>query len=179
MASEDWGTQMLLALKAVRTMHADSSRLLLDLDRALVGYKSIYGSFATMDLSYDIKRASFMSEGLLRHWVHSSRPDTVIAVNIAFWDDNAGLNEPFFIAAKLLYADALQTTPDRNKAWDPWYAYLNWTNQRKLNEIVEAKPPEKRADILRAVSIGVPLSSIVTEAHGAMILEKAKSYDFS
>ena len=122
MPDKVWGKQMTAALKAVRQMHADSSRLLLDLDRVMVGYKPVYGSVVTMDLSYDIKRGAYMSEGLLRHWVRSSEPNQVIAVNLAFWDDNADVEEPLFIAAKLVYAEPLSTVPDRNRAWDPWNA---------------------------------------------------------
>lgn len=179
MADESWGVQMARALRAVREMHSDASRLLLDLDRGLLGYKSVYGSFATMDLSYDIKRGMFMAEGLLRHWVESSAKDTVVAVNIAFWDETAKIIEPMFIAAKLLYLEPVPTTPDRSKAWDPWSAYLSWTTDRKPWELLEAAPPQKRADLLRVVTFAVPLSSITTEAHGRDLLNKVKEYDFN
>jgi hypothetical protein len=86
MAGEGWGQQMTAALSAVRQMHRDSSRLLRDLDRFLAGFKPVFGSFATTDLSYDIKKGDYMAAGLLRHWVHSESPSEVIAVNIVFWD---------------------------------------------------------------------------------------------
>jgi len=179
MATEEWGLQMSLALKAVRAMHVDSSRLLLDLDRTLVGYTSVYRSVATIDsMSYDIKKPDFMTDGVFRHWVHPSQADTVIAVNLAFWDDNVDLKEPFFIAAKIRYAEPLPNPWDRNKAWDPWHAYLSWTNPREVDLLSEAKPPEDRADILRAVSVGTPLSRIATEASGARFLNLVKSFNF-
>ena len=176
MADKAWGKQMMLAIQAVRGLHTDASRLLLDLDRGLVGYRSVYGSFATMDLSYDIKRGTFMSNGLLRHWLHNSQPDAVIAVNIAFWDDRGKVTEPLFIAAKLLYTDQLEKAGDRTKAWDPWYAYLDWTTPRLENEVSEAQPPAKRQDLRRAITIGVPLCSVTTEAHGHELIERVRNF---
>ena len=166
------------ALKAVRQMHADSSRLLLDLDRAMVGYKPVYGSVATMDLSYDIKRGAYMSEGLLRHWVRHSEPNQVIAVNLVFWDDNANVEEPLFIAAKLLYAESLSNTPDRNKAWDPWYAYLNWMPKRMVGIVTEGKPHAKRTDLLRVASVGAPLASISSENVARELLQVVVDHRF-
>jgi len=56
------GRQMTAALSAVRKMHFDCSRLLRDIDKEFDGYRSVYASIATTDLSYDVKTGLYMAE---------------------------------------------------------------------------------------------------------------------
>jgi len=52
---ENYGTQMTAAIKAVLQMHSDASKLLLDLDKTMQGYQTLFGSVATINLSWDVK----------------------------------------------------------------------------------------------------------------------------
>src|SRR5580698_3737311 len=105
--NDDYGKQMAMALKAVLKMHSDSSKLLLDLDRTMQGYRSLFDNIATTNLSYDVKRGKYMADGLFRHYVRDNDELEVRAVNICFCDENDhNFMEPIFVAAHLSYVSA-------------------------------------------------------------------------
>ena len=170
------GKQMTGALSAVRKMHSDCSRLLRDIDRELDGYRSVYASIATMDLSYDVKSGLYMAEGLLRHYVKGVSPTEVIAIKIAFFEPS--IIEPLFIIAKIQYLSPLETAPDRNKAWDPWDAFLKWTPERKLEEPILLQGPLKKGLISNMALLAVPLFSIDGEMRAQAIVQRIRDYNF-
>ena len=172
------GRQMTAALSAVRKMHFDCSRLLRDIDKEFDGYRSVYASIATMDLSYDVKVGRYMAEGLLRHYAKGVSPSQVIAVNIVFFDERRKVTEPLFIIAKILYAAPLEIATDRNKAWDPWVAYLDWNKERKYNEIILLEGPLKKDSVLRVSVLAVPLFTIDSETRAQEIVRSVRDFAF-
>ena len=93
---------MTKALTAVMQMHSDSARLLRDFDQWMDGYRSAFGSKATIDLSRDVKFGLYMADGLYRHYVRDEAPNIVLAINIVFFDSRNKVEQPLLIAAKLL-----------------------------------------------------------------------------
>jgi hypothetical protein len=173
------GRQMTAALSAVRKMHFDCSRLLRDIDKEFDGYRSVYASIATTDLSYDVKTGLYMAEGLLRHYAKDVSPSQVVAVNIVFFDVGGKVTEPLFIIAKILYAAPLEVATNRNKAWDPWRAYLEWNKERKHGEIIVLEGPLKKDSILRIAVLAVPLFTIDSETRAQDVVRRVRDFAFS
>jgi hypothetical protein len=59
--TQDYGKQIMLALRAVEQLHSDCSKLLVDFDKKMAGWNSVFSNYATRDLTY--RRASGPLDG--------------------------------------------------------------------------------------------------------------------
>src|ERR1700722_1838486 len=97
MTTTEYGTKIAGALKAVAQMHAETSRLLVDCDKYIGnGRPSVFGSYATRDLTYHYKATFWMAEGVYRYYpagpdavegvyrYYPAGPDAVEGVTVAF-----------------------------------------------------------------------------------------------
>jgi hypothetical protein len=123
-----------------------------------------------MDLSYDVKAGLYMAQGLLRHYAKGVSPTEVIALNIAFF--GKGIIEPLFIIAKIQYLAPLEAATDRNKAWDPWNAYMLWTEDERLDEVILLQGPLKKDSITNMAVLAVPLFGIDSEKRAQAIIQR-------
>ncbi len=107
-----------IALKAVLQMHSDASKLLIDLDTAMQGYKSVFGNVATANLTYDVKSGMYMADGLFRHYTKGDDESQVRAVNLCFFDKkDPHLDEPLFVAAHLAYSPPAEIGQEKSKRY--------------------------------------------------------------
>ena len=157
------GLRIGAALQAVLQMQADSVKLLRDLDRGLQGYKSLFGNYVTSGIGSSINTQAFLADGMFRHYSVDGKWGRSLAATICFFDLKRPerLPEPVFVAANLDYIDP---SPDPNekqkRAWDAWYAYVEWAPDRKFNEIIVLENPEQRESLTRVEFVAAPLYSI-------------------
>src|ERR1700751_5139501 len=101
MATE-YGIKIDFALRAVAQLHKDASKLLVDFDsRTELGWNSIFGNYATSELTYHMRATSWMARGVYRYYAHDQHPGLVEGIAICFIERS--LNEPVFLAARLRY----------------------------------------------------------------------------
>jgi hypothetical protein len=159
---ENYGTQMTTAIKAVLQMHSDASKLLLDLDKTMQGYQTLFGSIATINLSWDVKTGKYMADGLFRHYVRKDDETQVRAVNICFFDVNdLSFEEPILVAAHISYFSVAKNMPEKSKrAWDPWTAFASWNQEKVFNKRIVLDGPLKGGAIQSVILTATPLFSI-------------------
>jgi hypothetical protein len=161
--TENYGELITGAMRAVAQMHSDTSRLLIDCDKHIArGRGSIFGNYATRDLTYNVRAAQWMADGVFRYYLAGSR--NVEGVTVAFRED--GATEPIFMIAQINYTGpATDVASDEQMAavksvcreWDIWHLFFN--GSREMNKVIEYKDAEK-GRIESARLIAVPLYSI-------------------
>ena len=160
--SEQYGKRVGQALRAVHQLHSDSSRLLLDMDRAMHGWKSVYDSTVTNDIPYTTGKDRYMAEGLFRHYYQNQEMNFVVALNLCFFDsEDPTLDEPILVAAELNY-DSQSTAKDTSRAWDPWNAFFIWGERPKLHDVFVVTSPESFEREVAGNAIAVPLYDVTS-----------------
>jgi len=121
--TEGYGRQVGTALRAVLQLHSDTSRLLVDCDRIFEG-ESIFGNYATRELTYNVSARSWMAGGVYRFYRDPSDPQIVWGVTVCFIDnDNVKKPpEPTLIVGRIEYAMTDNEPADCN-CWDLWNQY--------------------------------------------------------
>lgn len=161
----EYGTKMAGALKAVAQMHSDTSKLLQDCDQEIgKGRPSIFGSYATRDLTYNFQADFWMAEGVYRYY--QAGPALVDGVTVAFFhasepDDPRSDTEPLLLVARIQYATAGDGASSKGncKEWDIWHMYFDWVPDRKLGQILSVgRAGDGRIEWARLIA--VPLFSI-------------------
>lgn len=176
------GQNILAALKAVARFHSDTSKLLVDCDKHIgKGRRSIFGSYATQDLTYHVKADFWMPEGMFRYY--EAGPALVDAVAVTFFNADGTTNpeletEPIFKLAKIQYRcpedvprEATQNIEARRtscKAWDVWSLFFRETKERTFQRVFEYSDVD-HGRIVWARLIAVPLLSI-NKIEGALEL---------
>jgi hypothetical protein len=158
----NYGKQMGKAIRAVLDMQDDCIRLFHDLDKAFSEYRSLNGNIVAPDQGSSIARRQYIAAGLIRCYVRTGREEQVLGINICFYGD-AKLEEPIFVAANTRYRTS---TPDAREklemAWDPWYAFLRWSEHRVYGTPVVIENPSKRSTIEQVTVAAAPLYSITS-----------------
>jgi hypothetical protein len=158
MTTEDYGKQINMALRAVEQMHSDCSRLLLDFDRKMEGWTPIYGSYATRDLTYNVRAQRWMAEGVYRLYSNKSFPSVVRGLTISFIEDDT--DQPLLLVAEIKYrGDALEIKAVSNE-WDLWGTFFDWGGKRTYDEVLSFAAPDPNKRIDSAKLIAKPLYSI-------------------
>jgi len=66
--TSDYGRQIMIALNAVRQLHSDTTRLLVDFGKKMgADWYSVFGNFATRELTYSVNTEFWMAEGVYRY----------------------------------------------------------------------------------------------------------------
>jgi hypothetical protein len=160
--SDDYGKRMGLALRAVRQMHSDTSKLLQDCDGTIgKGRPSVFGKTVTADLTYQINALQWMAEGVYRYYVVEP-PGRVEGLCACFICANGheDFDQPILVVGQIAYSVADgQSLRDVCDAWDLWYAFLNWNEDRRLGEVLWPVP-ESDGRIEAVKVIGVPLYTV-------------------
>jgi hypothetical protein len=165
----EYGKQITCALKAVAQMHSDTSRLLIDCDKHIgKGRPSVFGSYATRDLTYNYKADFWMAEGVYRYY--PAGVNAVDGVTVAFIysgspTDPRSDTEPLFLVGHVQYSEqsgggssAPGTTKGRCEEWDLWRLYFEWSS-RELGSVLQFGALDD-GRIASARVIAVPLFSI-------------------
>lgn len=104
--NDDYGQKINLALAAVRRMHADVSKLLVDADGSIgKGKASVFDAYATRDLTYHYRADFWMAEGVYRLYAPKGASDEhpVEGLTVRFFDQEGRIEEPFLIVGQLKY----------------------------------------------------------------------------
>ena len=169
--SDDYGKRLMLALRAVQQLHADSSKLLLEIDRRMEGYTSIFGNFATRDLKYKVDSTRYMAEGIYRHY--QARGSTVVpSFTVAFFDSR--LDEPVIIVAETEYNSEGELRRICN-GWDPWNMLLDWSGRWPTSDIVTTDAAQANGRIVAAQLLARPLFSIEKVDDVLSMLQRVQS----
>jgi hypothetical protein len=156
--TEDYGKQMNIALRAVEQMHSDCSRLLLDFDRKMEGWAPIFGSYATRDLTYNVRAQRWMAEGVYRLYSNRSHPSVVRGLTISFIEPDT--DQPLLLAAEIRYADQKSDIKTVCREWDIWGIFFDSGGRRIYDEILSSLVPDPTKRIGSAQLIAKPLYSI-------------------
>jgi hypothetical protein len=138
----EYGAKIAAALRAVRQMHSDCSRLLQDCDGTIgLKRKPLFGSYATRDLTWNYIAPQWMAEGVYRFYdaKSDSDPSLVEGVTIAFIDkmNPAQPEEPLLLVGQLRYKAGTQC-----KEWDLWHAFFELAGDRSLGTVLSARVPQ-------------------------------------
>src|SRR2546423_797484 len=113
--SEEYGKRVGTALNVIKQLHADTSRLLVDLERYMRGKKSLFGNQATTDMSKHVVPSTgfWMAEGVYRYFFDEKQPNRVTGMCVAFIDER--ITEPIALFALLNYSAAAS---ESCRPWD-------------------------------------------------------------
>lgn len=151
----EYGAKIAGALKAVVQMHSDTSKLLVDCDKHIgKGRASVFGSYATSELTYNFQARFWMAEGVYRYY--EAGPLLVDGVTAAFFHVDVP-TEPLLLLARIQYSG--ETAASKAKAWDIWSLYFAWGESKELGKVHRyGETDEGRIEWARLIA--VPLFSI-------------------
>ncbi|HXA04637.1 MAG TPA: hypothetical protein VNY30_07355 [Bryobacteraceae bacterium] len=164
----EYGFKIGQAIRAVAGLHADTSRLLVDCDKHLgKERKSLFGNWATRDLTYNVKANSWMPEGVFRYYEAGSL--LVDVVTITFFvpessGDPAWAPEPLFKVGRIQYAVPSKLSDEGSlkdvvNGWDLWWLFFK-SSTRELNKVLTCGKEVDGDRIAWARLIATPLVSI-------------------
>lgn len=123
MNSKEYGPRVGTALAAVRQLHSDASKLLQECDtRIAPGRESMFGAYATQDLTYSYRTEFWMAEAVFRYY-RTDVPDWVHGVTVCFFDRAGRISEPIIIVGSLRYPPVTEGN-SACQAWDLWDCYF-------------------------------------------------------
>lgn len=162
--TDDYGKKISLALAAVRRMHADVSKLLLDADGTLGKHKaSVFGNWATRDLNYKPKADYWMSWFVYRYYASAegAAPGLVEGLSVCFFDNLNRITEPHLLVGQFSY----DLAPDQEigkvcQEYDLVFAYVQWSGPPVPRRVLTGSRPPQRPAINWYKVIGAPLYAI-------------------
>jgi hypothetical protein len=167
--NDDYGKKIGDALRAIRQMHSDTSKLLKDCDGTIgKGRVSIFGNNATRELTYSVAATQWMAEGVYRFYDAQDKEAGLLeGVTACFIDEATGIkiSSPILIVGQIKYKMDGQASPKANcDPWDLWYGFLEWTEKKVFGEVhtpiaTETEDTERIASMKLAA---VPLYSVTS-----------------
>jgi hypothetical protein len=139
----DYGQRIVLALQAIRQLHADTSRLLVDFGKTVgAGWISVFGNYATRDLTYNVNADFWMAEGVYRYWARKENLGTVKALTVCFF--GRGIKEPLLLVSQLKYRmDGASEIKSVCKEWDLWQLFFDWSDQTIADDMLSFAGADK------------------------------------
>ena len=128
----DYGKKVTMALHAVRRLHSDTSKLLVDCDkkRYAEGCYSVFENVATRDLTYNVNAEYWMAQAVYRYYANDAKPGLVEALTVCFFDER--IDEPILLTAQFQYQVAAnELVKDLCAAWDAWDLFFEPPGERK------------------------------------------------
>lgn len=179
--SDDYGRKIEQALAAVRRMHADVSKLLVDLDKTIGrGKTSVYGGRATSDMSGSYREPRWMTWFVHRYFVSGNEADAslVEAISVCFIDptEPQRFDEPLLILGQIAYRlEPGQPVKAVCQEWDLVRAYLDWVNPSLKDNVQTGQLPEERKDIRWFKVIGFPLFLIGSMDRVVALMDRVRA----
>lgn len=157
----DYGTKMNSALSAVRRMHSDVSKMLVDADSTIGnGWNPIFGSFATTNLTYSYRADYWMAAFVYRLFSDANNPGTVKGITVWFFDDSKLIIEPHLLVGELEYELAPEQTLEKTWVSDLINAYSKWHVMPTVDTVLTGRNPKQ---VVRSYKvIATPLYSIAS-----------------
>jgi hypothetical protein len=141
--SNDYGKKISKAFEAIYQLHLDASKLLQDCDGTIgKGRQSIFGNIVTRDLSRAIyEPGTWMPAGLYRFYDASAEIlGLVEGLAIYYWEHPPLHDEPLLILGQIKYrVEERSTIRSVCKEWDLWYAYFEWCENPRVNDVIAFK----------------------------------------
>lgn len=165
--TDDYGKRVGMALRAVRQLHADASRLLSDCDGTIGKGRRVCtkGYAATGGLS-TLLGGNWMPEGAYRCYATDTRPGRVEAVCLCFYGEVVAGDEPVLIVGQIDYRlDAGQELQELCDGWDLWYMLADNCPERTHGKVLSGGPltwqdEGKSFDGFRLIAVGRPMFEI-------------------
>jgi hypothetical protein len=163
-AGDDYGLKISRALAAVRRMHADVSKLLVDADGTIGKNKdSVFGNWATRDLNYKPRADYWMSWFVYRYYAGGEAPGIVDGLSVWFFDSLDRINEPHLLVGQLSY----DLAPDQQigkvcQEYDLVHAYVHWSGQPAPRRVLAGRRPAQKPAVNWYKVIAVPLYAITS-----------------
>ena len=171
--TKGYGGKIQNAVKAVVQMHEDTSKLLQVCDNTIgKGKDSVFGGYATKDLTYSYQAEMWMAYGVYRYYYTPGRPGHTLnqpglveGVTVVFVPDppkvadQSGF-EPLFIIGQIEYGIATERPKlERQHAWDLWNGFFQWSDKQELSNVIHPQKldDDATARIKNMKLIAVPL----------------------
>jgi len=159
--SEAYGKKITLALQAVRQLHGDTSKLLVDYDkrRYAEGCYSVFENVATRDLTYNVNAEYWMAQAVYRYYANDAKPGLVEGVTVCFFQGK--IDEPILLAAQIQYQPAPnKLLKEQCMAWDVWDLFFEPRGERKPLRSVYSCRSFARDNLQWGKVLAAPLFSI-------------------
>ncbi len=164
--NEDYGRKIGNALRAVQRMHSDTSRLLQDCDGTIgKGKRSIFGNYATRNLTYSVDATQWMAEAVYRWYECPDAPGRAEAVMVVFFcaerrnDQKPGEEQPLLLLGQAQYhVKTGRALKGACKEWDLWDVSIEGSELQEFGRVAISKDANKRIEWLKFVAI--PLYSV-------------------
>lgn len=177
MTSDDYGRRMGMALKAIRQMFADTSKLLQDCDGSIGKGKPLAtkGNNATRDISYSLGKP-WLAKIAFRCYAADQvgDPGLVEVVSAVFFAEQHELEEPLLLVGRLHYQLGDNSLADVCDGFHLSSSFFQ-LGDRALNAVLENRQIVTRdASIDWCKVIGVPLYSIASMADVEALMERIR-----
>jgi hypothetical protein len=176
--ADEYGKKLTAALAAVRRLHSDTSKLMVDFDGKMIadGWSSVFDNTATGELTYSVKAQFWMAQAVWRYYAKDGSPGYVEGLTVVFFRERT--EEPLFLVAQVQYhLGPKELVSSVCRVWDIWYLYFKHTDKRDL-EAVNTFRDIENGRIEKAAVLAVPLLSIKTLADAVAALNKVREAGF-
>lgn len=182
MNDDDYGRKVGQALAAVRRMHADVSKLLVDVEGTIgKGKASVFGSYSTRDLSSSYRDPRWMAWFVYRYFAagDGADPSVVDAVTVWFFDNDRRIEEPHLLVGQLCYEleAGQQQVKGVCQEWDLARAYIHWAGPPTPNRVHVGRSPQDRAVVGWFKVIGIPLFTITSMDDVVALMKQVREAD--
>jgi hypothetical protein len=123
--STEYGRKIAGALAAVRQLHSDTSKMLVDFDKKIVhaGWISAFDNTATRDLTYQMAAQHWMAKGVFRYyWRKEGVRGLVRGLTVRFFSRR--IEEPVLLVAEMHYRPQSGEPSFLCQGWDLWKLYF-------------------------------------------------------
>jgi hypothetical protein len=176
--NDDYGKKINQALKAVRQMHADVSKLLVDADGTIGKGKIAVFSNATRDLTVGVQAKTWMAWFVYRYYAapDATEAGMVDAVTVWFFDHQSPIDEPLLLLGQIGYDLELgQQVRAVCQEFDLVYAFSSWSSRRALGEILTGAQPAQKQTVEWFKVIAVPLFSVNSTEDVTRLMEQVRN----
>jgi hypothetical protein len=171
--SDEYGRKINRALAAVRRLHGDVSKLLVDADGTIGKDLLPAIEVATVDQARGHRVDCWMAKGVFRMWKARPPADQTLrdVLMVRFFDAIFPIEEPILLLGQLKYRERVPSQV--NRSWDLWSAYTVWSGEHQPPEKVRVGGPVK--DVEWFTVIGVPLYRIGSMADVVKLMQRVRS----
>jgi hypothetical protein len=176
--ADEYGKKLTTALAAVRQLHSDTSKLMVDFDGKMFagGWSSVFANTAMSELTYQVRAQFWMAQAVYRYYAKDGSPGYVEGLAVVFF--RKGVEEPLFLVAQIQYhMDPNKVISSVCQVWDIWYLYFKHADKRDLEAVNRFRNIEN-GRIERAAVLAAPLLSIKTLADAMAALNKVREARF-
>lgn len=178
--TDDYGRKIGQALAAVRRMHADVSKLLVDVEGTIgKGKASVFGSYSTRGVSASYRDPQWMAWFVYRYFAagDGADPSVVDAVTVWFFDGLKRIEEPHLVVGQLCY----QLEPGQVQLkgicqeWDLVRAFGEWSGPVAADRVYAGRASPDRAAIRWYKVAGVPLFSVSSMDDVTALMDRVRA----